>query len=101
MPARPLGKAKTVVQDLAVGAALLPIIGDHQPGIAVALLYLAVVLTVISGAQYLIDGRRVREAVSPAVAACPSPPAGPPAFDLTGRKSEEIGVIGCVATSSR
>ncbi|HEY2302879.1 MAG TPA: CDP-diacylglycerol--glycerol-3-phosphate 3-phosphatidyltransferase [Acidimicrobiales bacterium] len=75
VPARPLGKAKTVVQDLAVGAALLPIIGDHQPGIAVALLYLAVVLTVISGAQYLIDGRRVREAVSPAVAACPSPPA--------------------------
>jgi CDP-diacylglycerol--glycerol-3-phosphate 3-phosphatidyltransferase len=66
VPARPLGKAKTVVQDLAVGAALLPTIGDHTPGIAVALLYLAVVLTVVSGAQYLIDGRRVRVAVNSA-----------------------------------
>jgi CDP-diacylglycerol--glycerol-3-phosphate 3-phosphatidyltransferase len=74
VPARPLGKAKTVVQDLAVGAALLPTIGDHTPGIAVALLYLAVVLTVVSGAQYLIDGRRVRVAVNPA-GNRPAPPA--------------------------
>jgi CDP-diacylglycerol--glycerol-3-phosphate 3-phosphatidyltransferase len=74
VPARPLGKAKTVVQDLAVGAALLPIVGDHAPGIAVALLYLAVALTVVSGALYLIDGRRVRVAAGPA-AACPAPPA--------------------------
>jgi CDP-diacylglycerol---glycerol-3-phosphate 3-phosphatidyltransferase len=74
VPARPLGKAKTVVQDLAVGAALLPTIGDHTPGIAVALLYLAVVLTVVSGAQYLIDGRRVRVAVNP-VGNRPGPPA--------------------------
>jgi CDP-diacylglycerol---glycerol-3-phosphate 3-phosphatidyltransferase len=74
VPARPLGKAKTVVQDLAVGAALLPLIGDHHPGVAVALLYLAVVLTVVSGAQYIIDGRRVRVAVAP-VAVHPAPPA--------------------------
>jgi CDP-diacylglycerol---glycerol-3-phosphate 3-phosphatidyltransferase len=74
VPARPLGKAKTVVQDLAVGAALLPVIGDHTPGIAVALLYLAVILTVASGAQYILDGRRVQVAVTPA-AAHPSPPA--------------------------
>jgi CDP-diacylglycerol--glycerol-3-phosphate 3-phosphatidyltransferase len=73
VPARPLGKAKTVVQDLAVGAALLPVIGDHLPGIAVVLLYLAVVLTVASGAQYILDGRRVQVAASPATH--PSPPA--------------------------
>jgi CDP-diacylglycerol---glycerol-3-phosphate 3-phosphatidyltransferase len=73
VPARPLGKAKTVVQDLAVGAALLPAIGDHQPGVAVVLLYVAVVLTVVSGAQYILDGRRVQVAV--VSAAHPSPPA--------------------------
>ena len=74
VPARPLGKAKTVVQDLAVGAALLPLTGDRHPGVAVALLYLAVVLTVVSGAQYVLDGRRVREAVV-STGAHPAPPA--------------------------
>jgi CDP-diacylglycerol--glycerol-3-phosphate 3-phosphatidyltransferase len=74
VPARPLGKAKTLVQDLAVGAALLPLIERHHPGIASALLYLALVLTLVSGAQYLIDGRRVRVSVGPG-AACASPPA--------------------------
>lgn len=57
MPARPLGKAKTLVQDLAVGAALLPLTAPHTE-IAVATLWLAVVLTVVSGTQYVFDGRR-------------------------------------------
>jgi CDP-diacylglycerol--glycerol-3-phosphate 3-phosphatidyltransferase len=74
VPARPLGKAKTLVQDLAVGAALLPLIERHHPGVAIALLYVALVLTVVSGAQYLIDGRRVRLGVS-SRASCASPPA--------------------------
>ncbi len=56
MPARPLGKVKTLVQDLAVGAALLPLTGPHTE-IAVTLLWLAVALTVVSGAQYVLDGR--------------------------------------------
>jgi CDP-diacylglycerol--glycerol-3-phosphate 3-phosphatidyltransferase len=60
VPARPLAKVKTWVQDLAVGAALLPLTERHHPGVAVALLYGAVVLTLLSGAQYLIDGRRGR-----------------------------------------
>jgi CDP-diacylglycerol--glycerol-3-phosphate 3-phosphatidyltransferase len=74
VPARPLGKAKTLVQDLAVGAALLPLLEHHHPGVAIALLYLALVLTVVSGAQYLIDGRRVRLAPGPG-ASCATPPA--------------------------
>ena len=56
-PARPLAKIKTWTQDLAVGAALLPLTENHHPRIAVALLWAAVVLTLLSGAQYLLDRR--------------------------------------------
>lgn len=58
VPARPLGKAKTLVQALAVGSALLPVFGTEHPEVATTLLWLAVVLTLVSGAQYLLDGRR-------------------------------------------
>ena len=58
VPARPSAKLKTVVQDLAVGAALLPWTADHL-GVARGLLWLAVVLTLFTGWQYLSDGRRV------------------------------------------
>ena len=61
MPARPLAKVKTLVQDLAVGAALLPLTGHrHDPDLAETVLWLAVGLTLVSGAQYLLDGRRSR-----------------------------------------
>jgi CDP-diacylglycerol---glycerol-3-phosphate 3-phosphatidyltransferase len=60
VPARPLAKAKTWVQDLAVGAALLPLTGDDHSRLALTLLWLAVLLTVVTGAQYLVDGRRSR-----------------------------------------
>jgi phosphatidylglycerophosphate synthase len=60
VPARPLAKLKTLVQDLAVGAALLPVVGVHHRTLPVALLWLGVGLTVVSGGQYLLDGRRVR-----------------------------------------
>jgi phosphatidylglycerophosphate synthase len=48
---------KTLVQDLAVGAALLPWTAD-QLWIARTLLWVAVVLTLVTGWQYLSDGRR-------------------------------------------
>ena len=56
VPARPLAKVKTVVQELAVGFALLPLTVD-QPLLANSFLYLAVTLTLVTGAQYLLDGR--------------------------------------------
>ena len=58
IPARPLAKAKTVFQAVAVGFALLPVDGSADgPGIVI--LWAAAVLTVVSGIQYWIDGRKV------------------------------------------
>jgi len=59
MPARPAAKAKTVVQDFAVGFALLPLTAADHPFVANAFLWGAVALTLVTGAQYLLDGRRV------------------------------------------
>lgn len=57
VPARRSAKVKTFVQDVAVGLALLPPAADH-PLVATAALWAAVVLTLVSGAQYLADARR-------------------------------------------
>jgi CDP-diacylglycerol---glycerol-3-phosphate 3-phosphatidyltransferase len=57
VPASGSAKVKTVVQDLAVGLALAPPIGDEHPEIAVATLWIAVVLTLVSGIQYALAGR--------------------------------------------
>ena len=62
VPARSWAKVKTVVQDFAVGFALLPI--DEVPSsIADALLWAAVVLALVTGAQYLLDARAGADAV--------------------------------------
>jgi CDP-diacylglycerol--glycerol-3-phosphate 3-phosphatidyltransferase len=62
VPARQWAKVKTVVQDVAVGFALLPLTADHRD-IANTVLWVAVVLTVVTGVQYLLDGSKVRRAV--------------------------------------
>jgi CDP-diacylglycerol--glycerol-3-phosphate 3-phosphatidyltransferase len=56
VPARTLGKVKTVVQEVAVALALLPITADANL-LAAGVLWVAVALTLVSGAQYLLDGR--------------------------------------------
>jgi CDP-diacylglycerol---glycerol-3-phosphate 3-phosphatidyltransferase len=61
VPARALAKAKTVVQDLAVGFALLPATAEAQPNVANTFLWVGVVLTLVTGAHYLLDGSRVAE----------------------------------------
>lgn len=58
VPARYAAKVKTVVQELAVGFALLPLAADHAPWVADAVLWLAVVLTVGTGVSYVTDGAR-------------------------------------------
>ena len=62
IPARQLAKIKTVVQELAVGFALLPLTAD-DPLVATTILWAAVALTVITGAQYLLDGGKEVRAV--------------------------------------
>ncbi len=56
VPARNVAKAKTVVQEVAVGFALLPLTVEH-PLVANCCLWLATALTLLSGALYLLDGR--------------------------------------------
>lgn len=56
VPARTLGKIKTVVQEFAVAFALFPVTGDYRT-VAVVTLWVAVAFTWVSGAQYLLDGR--------------------------------------------
>lgn len=57
VPASKAAKAKTFVQQLAVGFMLLPPVIERTRTPGVALLWLAVVLTVYTGAQYLFTAR--------------------------------------------
>jgi CDP-diacylglycerol---glycerol-3-phosphate 3-phosphatidyltransferase len=57
VPATRLAKFKTLLQDLAVGGALLPWTAHHH-ALVQSVLWAAVVLTLLTGAQYLRVGRR-------------------------------------------
>jgi CDP-diacylglycerol---glycerol-3-phosphate 3-phosphatidyltransferase len=57
VPATRWAKVKTVVQEVAVGLALLPLTADHQ-WIAGTVLWAAVVLTVTTGIHYVQAGSR-------------------------------------------
>ena len=58
IPARTSAKAKTVLQDVAIGLALVPALDGRADWLADSVLWAAVALTIYSGGQYLIDGRR-------------------------------------------
>jgi CDP-diacylglycerol--glycerol-3-phosphate 3-phosphatidyltransferase len=62
IPARKWAKVKTVVQDIAVGFALLPLTTDTK-WVADVWLWAAVALALVTGAQYLLDGRKAASAV--------------------------------------
>lgn len=70
VPATGWAKVKTLLQDLAVGGALLPWTANH-PGAVQTVLWAAVVLTLVTGAQYLAGGRRLPPAVGTVAAAGP------------------------------
>ena len=57
IPARWWAKVKTVVQEVAMAFALLPLTSG-SPFVAKTVLWVAVALTLVTGAQYLIDGRK-------------------------------------------
>jgi CDP-diacylglycerol--glycerol-3-phosphate 3-phosphatidyltransferase len=61
IPARRSAKAKTVLQAVAVGFALLPPTAGER-WLSTSVLWAAVALTLVSGAQYLLDGTRAKAA---------------------------------------
>ncbi len=68
IPARNSAKLKTLVQDIAIGMCLAPPLAGRT-GLLSAAIWVATALTVFTGAQYLVDGRRAARARA----------AGPPA----------------------
>jgi CDP-diacylglycerol--glycerol-3-phosphate 3-phosphatidyltransferase len=63
VPARMQAKVKTWLQAVAVGMAIAPVTGDAYRSLLLVVLWVAVALTVVTGAQYLWDGRRVIRAL--------------------------------------
>lgn len=59
VPARPLAKLKTLVQCVAIGMAFFPPIGAAHEGPVRAAVWVAVVLTLYTGGEYLLDSRRM------------------------------------------
>jgi CDP-diacylglycerol---glycerol-3-phosphate 3-phosphatidyltransferase len=57
IPARYWAKVKTVTQEVAIGFALLPLTSSVE-WLPKGVLWIAVVITVVTGAQYLLDGRK-------------------------------------------
>ena len=57
IPARSAAKVKTLVQDLAVGACIIPPLA-HNHGLQLTMIWLACALTLYTGVEYLIDSRR-------------------------------------------
>jgi CDP-diacylglycerol---glycerol-3-phosphate 3-phosphatidyltransferase len=60
IPARKSAKVKTFLQQVAVGFAVAPWFGEHQPVIARTVLWIATALTVTTGLQYFQDARSRR-----------------------------------------
>ncbi|MGA2836621.1 MAG: CDP-alcohol phosphatidyltransferase family protein [Acidimicrobiales bacterium] len=57
IPARNSAKLKTLVQDIAIGMCLAPPLATYH-GLLAAGMWVAAFLTVFTGAQYFVDGRR-------------------------------------------
>ena len=73
VPARNSAKVKTLLQDLAIGACLAPPLAAHRSLLSAAL-WVATVMTVFTGAQYFLDGRRAAHGHPVAVPASGSGP---------------------------
>jgi CDP-diacylglycerol--glycerol-3-phosphate 3-phosphatidyltransferase len=58
IPARRTAKLKTLVQEVAIGVALMPAVENNAPWVALVILWVAVALTVGTGLSYVWDGQR-------------------------------------------
>ncbi|HLN17529.1 MAG TPA: CDP-alcohol phosphatidyltransferase family protein [Acidimicrobiales bacterium] len=63
IPARPSAKVKTIVQDLAIATCLLPPLAPYDTLHTVAI-WVATAFTLVTGAEYLLDGRRALRTTS-------------------------------------
>jgi CDP-diacylglycerol--glycerol-3-phosphate 3-phosphatidyltransferase len=78
IPARNSAKVKTLLQDVAIGLCLAPpLAGRH--GLLSAAIWVAAAMTVFTGAQYFLDGRRAAR-----LRRAPGPDAGPVGGSATG-----------------
>lgn len=77
IPARRLAKVKTIVQDLAIAACLVPPVAGNRP-LQLGAVWAATALTMVSGAQYVWDGRAALGRDAPGPGSDP-PAAGGPA----------------------
>ena len=66
VPAYRLAKLKTVAQQLAVALALFPVTAADATWTWMIALWVAVVLTVVTGIHYFVTARRTAEAQAPA-----------------------------------
>jgi len=73
IPARRSAKIKTLVQGVAILLCLAPSVAGHTRVLEIAL-WVAVAFTVVTGAQYLLDGRRASRTVHTGDAATPGAP---------------------------
>jgi len=64
IPARTTAKVKTVLQDVAIALCLVPPLADHRPVLATGI-WVATAMTVFTGGQYFLDGRRAARATGP------------------------------------
>jgi CDP-diacylglycerol---glycerol-3-phosphate 3-phosphatidyltransferase len=62
VPATFWAKVKTVVQSVAVGLALLPLVADGHAWLASGVLWTAVALTLATGVHYVVEGSRATAA---------------------------------------
>lgn len=76
IPARRLAKLKTVFQELAIATFLVPPLADLGT-LQLGMVWAATALTLVSGAQYVWDGRAAMERPAPAGSPAPTPPAPP------------------------
>jgi CDP-diacylglycerol---glycerol-3-phosphate 3-phosphatidyltransferase len=58
IPARTTAKVKTLLQDVAIGLCLAPPLADHK-GVLSTAIWVATAMTLFTGGQYFLDGRRV------------------------------------------
>ena len=61
IPARNTAKIKTLLQDVAIGLCLAPPLAGHTTVLSAAI-WVAAALTVFTGGQYFLDGRRMARA---------------------------------------